>query len=292
MAIGARLPWYIKIPVKVILARIPLSHGMRIRFGVFRLGSMQDYSYALQVFTSHLAWAGLLDKEKNVGKVAMEFGPGESLFSALLAKSHAFKGSLLLDTGNFALSNMQAYQSFARWLAREDLPCPDLGDCESVDTMLSILDSQFLTNGLNSLRNLPAESVDFVFSQAVLEHIRKNEFEETLKELWRILKPGGVSTHWVDFADHLGQSLNNLRFSDRLWEADWFAPASGFYTNRLRLSEMVKLIETQGFVVEVPHKVKWDRVPLPNQKLHPQFRMLGDEDLMVLAAVLRLYKKA
>jgi predicted SAM-dependent methyltransferase len=158
--------------------------------------------------------------------------------------------------------------------------------------MLQALDSQFLTHGSSSLTSLPPESVDFIFSQAVLEHIRKHEFTETFKELWRVLRPGGVSTHVVDFKDHLEQSLNNLRFSDRAWEADWFAPSSGFYTNRIRLGGMVKLIEAQGFKVDVVEKSEWDALPLPRNKLDPQFRALRDDELKVKGATLRLSKQA
>jgi SAM-dependent methyltransferase len=292
MTVGSRLSWYIKIPLKVILARIPISHKTRNKFGIFKHGYMQDYTYALKVFSGHLTTAGLLDKEKNSNKKAMEIGPGESLFTALLAKSFGFEGSLLLDVGDFALPGMETYKGFARWLSMEGLPCPSLDECDSPDTMLRILDSQYITHGLSSLKVLPSESVDFVFSQAVLEHIRKHEFTDTFKELWRVLKPGGVSTHVVDFKDHLEQSLNNLRFSDRTWEADWFAPSSGFYTNRIRLGGVVKLIEEQGFKVDVVEKSGWEAVPLPRNKLDLQFRALGDDELKVKGATLRLSKPA
>lgn len=252
---------------------------------------MQDYTYALKVFSGHLTTAGLLDKEKNSTKIAMEIGPGESLFTALLAKSFSFERSLLLDVGDFALPGMETYKGFARWLSAEGLQCPSLDECDSPVTMLRILDSQYLTRGLSSLKGLPDDSVDFIFSQAVFEHIRKHEFSETFKELRRVLKPGGVSTHVVDFKDHLEQSLNNLRFSDRTWEADWFAPSSGFYTNRIRLGDMIKLIEEQGFKVDVVEKSEWKVLPLPKNKIDKQFRALGDDELKVKGATLRLSKQ-
>ncbi len=292
MTAGSRLRWYIKIPIKVIIARIPLSHKTRNKLGIFKHGYMQDYSYALKVFTGHLTHAGLLEKEKNSNKTVLELGPGESLFTALLAKSHGFERSLLVDVGDFALPDIETYKSLAHWLAKEGLPCPILDHCDSVMSMLRILNSQYITFGLSSLKELPDNSVDLVFSQAVLEHVRKHQFAETFKELWRIMKPGGVSTHVVDFKDHLEKSLNNLRFSDRNWEADWFAPSSGFYTNRIRLSEMMKLIEEQGFKVEVVEKTEWEVVPLPKHKLASQFRALTDEELKVSGATLRVFKQA
>lgn len=93
-------------------------------------------------------------------------------------------------------------------------------------------------------------SIDFIWSQAVLEHIRKSEFLDTMLELHRILRPNGVCSHVVDLKDHLGGALNNLRFSEKLWESNFMA-SSGFYTNRIRYSEMLDIFHQAGFSVEV-----------------------------------------
>jgi SAM-dependent methyltransferase len=289
MTTRTTLPWYIKILLKIILARIPLSHATWYKLGIFKHGKMQDFSYARGVFTYHLARADLLEKEKNIDKVVMELGPGESLFFALLAKSYCFKRSLLLDVDDFTLPDVDGYQRFSRWLANEGLPCPSINDCSSIDSMLAVCDSQFLIDGLNSLRKLPDDSVDFIFSHTVLQHIRKNEFIETSKELWRVLKPGGLSTHVVDFHDTIEESINNLRFSDRLWETEWMA-SSGFYTNRLRLAEMIRIFEDQAFKVDVLEKQEWPAIPIPKKRLNTRFMSMTDAELKISGATLRLYK--
>lgn len=291
MTTGTKLRWYVKIPLKIIIARIPLSHAVWNKLGIFKHGEMQEFSYARGVFSGHLKRAGLMEKEKNTDKVVMEVGPGESLFSALLAKSYCFKRSLLLDVGNFALPTLDAYKKLSGWLANEGLPCPSINNCGSIDSMLTALDSQYLTDGLNSLRNLPGECVDFIFSHAVLEHIRKSEFIETSKEFWRILKSGGVSSHVIDFTDHLEQSINNLRFSDRFWEAEWVA-SSGFYTNRLRLGEMTRIFEDRGFKVDVLEKTEWRVVPISKKRLSVHFMSMTDAELKTSEAILRLHKPA
>ena len=288
---GTKLRWYIKMPLKAILTRIPLSHKIKSKLGVFNKGKMEDFSYAKGVFTKHISRAGLLEKEKNIDKVVLELGPGESLFSALLAKSYFFKSSLLIDAGNYVLPGLDVYQNFAQWLSNEGLPCPPITDCISVDSMLSVLDSKFLTAGLNSLRSLPDATVDLIFSQAVLEHIRKNEFAKIAKEFWRVLKPGGVSTHVIDFKDHLEESLNHLRFSDQIWEAEWMA-SSGFYTNRIRLSEMIHIFEDQGFKVEILEKKEWEIIPIPKEHLNSRFKNMADAELKISGATLRFFKPA
>ena len=283
--------WYVKIPVKLILARLPISHRLWNWLGLFKHGKMQDFLYAQRVFTSHLTMAGLLDKEGNKDKVVMELGPGESLFTAILAKAYSFKKVLLVDVDVFVLPDLDTYKKFSLWIddANENLRGLSIQNCENLESMLTTLDSQYLTNGLNSLKKIPDDYVDIIFSQAVLEHIYKHEFIETVKELWRVLKPGGVSTHDVDFRDHLESSLNNLRFSDQIWETSWIR-SSGFYTNRILLGEMVRIFDEQGFDVEILNKMEWVKIPIPKKKLHPQFRVLCDDDLKISVATLRLRK--
>jgi predicted SAM-dependent methyltransferase len=290
MTVGAKLPWYVKLSLKLMLARVPLPHKMWHRLGIFKHGKMQDFAYAQSVFTTHLMHAGLLEKEKNADKVMLELGPGESLFSAVLARAYGFQSALLVDVGTFALPELGVYQAFARWLANQGLIDPRIDACPTMTAMLTALNAQYLTNGLEALKRLPDNSVDFIFSQAVLEHIRKNEFVETIKELARILKPGGISTHNVDFKDHLEASLNNLRFSEQLWEAEWMA-SSGFYTNRIRFGTMLQIFEKQDLETTVVEKKEWQTIPLNKKRLHPQFRSIPDADLRVSEATIMLRKK-
>jgi len=81
------------------------------------------------------------------------------------------------------------------------------------------------------LAQIPTEGIDFCFSNAVLEHVDKSDFSRMVKELFRVLKPGGASSHRVDLKDYLGGGLNHLRFSENRWEGKLFK-SSGFYTMR------------------------------------------------------------
>ena len=61
-----------------------------------------------------------------------------------------------------------------------------------------------------------------------------------LLELRRIQRSEGVGSHCVSISDILGGKLNDLRFSRRIWESSLMAN-SGFYTNRLRYRELLRL---------------------------------------------------
>jgi predicted SAM-dependent methyltransferase len=139
---------------------------------------------------------------------------------------------------------------------------------------------EYRSDGLAGLRSLPTASMDLIFSQAVLEHVRAGEFDETMRECRRILKPGGAFTNQVDLRDHLGGELNNLRFDRARWESNLFV-RSGFYTNRIRYSDMLGRFRAAGFAVEKVQTVGWERLPTPRQALAPEFRALSDEELCI-----------
>ena len=63
---------------------------------------------------------------------------------------------------------------------------------------------------------VPDSSVDFLCSQAELEHIRAAQFTATMKELERIMRINGVASLRVHLKDHPGGSLNNMRIATDL----------------------------------------------------------------------------
>ena len=95
-----------------------------------------------------------------------------------------------------------------------------------------------------------SETIDFLFSQATLEHVR--DPLKCIKETSRVLKPGGLTAHCIDLRDHrdFEEPLKFLRESDESWaramEEHCRYDASG-YMNRWRASEYVKAFEQQGF---------------------------------------------
>ena len=101
-----------------------------------------------------------------------------------------------------------------------------------------------------------------------------------MRELRRVLKPSGIASHRVDLQDHLNGALNNLRFSEGLWESGFFA-GSGFYTNRIQYSEMLGLLEQAGFAVESLGCRRWERLPTPRARMDSRFRDLPEEELRV-----------
>lgn len=279
MNIKEALPWQTKIAAKILLARLPLGYRLWQKMNLFKHGQMERPQYALDVFTAHFGRVEF--SRKTAGFSGLEIGPGDTLFSAVIAKTFGASRLYLVDTGPFARRDVKPYLEMAAELKRIGRrPPPALENCEGIDQVLSVCSAVYLTNGVNSFRAIPDASVDFIWSQAVLEHVRQRDFPMLVREMRRVLRPGGVCSHRVDLKDHLGGRLDNLRFSERLWESEFMA-GSGFYTNRIRYSEMLQEFEAGGFSVRVVRKEQFSDLPTPRKRMAERFRTISDEDLMV-----------
>ena len=277
MSLKRILPWWSKMAGKIVLSRLPAGYRVWERVGLFVHGAMDRPDYAWRVVTGHLAQAGWPDL---AGRVVVELGPGDSLATALIGRTLGAREIWLVDAGPFARMDLAPYVRLAAFLRGHGLHPPDVASLGSVDRMLDACGARYETTGLAAMRKIPSQHVDLVFSQAVLEHIRLQEFDPLLVEMRRVLKTDGIASHQVDLKDHLASSLNHLRFSEAVWESP-FMTRSGFYTNRLRLKAIVERFQSAGFVTEVSGVRRWPAVPLSRRALADPFRGLPDDELTV-----------
>jgi SAM-dependent methyltransferase len=273
---GRRLPWWLKMAAKGALTRLPVPYHVWRRFNVFRHGTMDEGGYADRVVGTHLARAGKLEP----GFTALEVGPGDSLLAAVCACARGAGRTYLIDVEPLALRDVEPYRALARRLADRRLPAPDLEGVGSLEEVLDRCGAVYLTAGVESLSQLPAGSVDISWSQAVLEHFRRSDVEPFVRELHRVHRPGTVSSHTIDLRDHLGNALNNLRFSEQRWEGALLAN-SGFYTNRLRCREFLGLFERAGFETAVVALERWPVVPTPRSRMVEPYSSLPDDELTI-----------
>ena len=277
MTLKKAIPWWTKMGGKIVLSRLRAEYRVWERLGLFVHGAMDDPSYAWRVVTEHVARAGWTDLQD---RVVVELGPGDSLATAVIARTLGARATWLIDAGKFARMDLEPYARLAHFLRGKNLAPPAVETFHSIDEMLAACGARYETNGLAGLSAIPDGHVDLVFSQAVLEHVRLREFATLTREMRRVLKAGGVASHQIDLKDHLAASLNHLRFSERTWESEFMA-RSGFYTNRLRRTDIVRLFEAAGFATHVDGVKRWPAPPLPRTSLAPAFRELPDDELTV-----------
>jgi len=271
-------PWWAKIAAKLVIGRLPIPYRLSAKLGVGRHGRMDQQDYARGVFDRHFSRTSFGNKHE--GFTCLELGPGDSLYSALFAHVAGAARTYLVDAGNYANLNLESYKSVARSTVKDANTLSKLLACTTHNDINAVLGGEYLTEGLVSLETIPDQSVDFIWSHAVLEHVRIKEFAKTITECRRILKATGSCSHRIDLKDHLGGGLNNLRIGSSLWERDTFAE-SGFYTNRLRHSEITSICKQAGFDVEVLKLDSWDTPPLVREKMAAEFRQLSEEDLRI-----------
>ena len=274
----AWMPWYGKMAAKVVLSRLPVDYTFWRKRNLFAHGAMHKPEYACAVFRKHYDRAAFSRKHQQF--VALEIGPGDSLLAAVIAAAYGATRCYLIDTAPFATQERGPYVAAAAHLNKLGLAAPDLKGASDLQAILRACNAVYGTRGLDSLRAIPTESVDFVWSHAVLEHIRRSEFADFMQELRRVLRSDGICSHRVDLKDHLGGKLNNLRIASRYWEAEWMA-RSGFYTNRIRYEEMLEVFRRARFYVDVVEVERWDTLPTPQDQMAAEFSRLDIEDLRV-----------
>jgi SAM-dependent methyltransferase len=105
-----------------------------------------------------------------------------------------------------------------------------------------------------SKTGLPADSLDVVFSNSVLEHVPGPVIEACLAEAKRILRTDGIVFHSVNCGDHYAYTdrtidqLHYLQFSEGAW-AKW--NNEFLYQNRLRAIDFVEMAKRAGFAIEI-----------------------------------------
>jgi SAM-dependent methyltransferase len=272
------VPWQVKIAAKLVLARLPLPYSFWEKFGIFKQGKMESPDYALGIFRRHFDAANFARKRGDF--VALEFGPGDSLCSALIIRAFGGSKTYLVDAESCATTDVTVYQRMEKHLRSLGLHPPSLDHCKDIHDVTAAISAEYLTEGLASLKKIPSNSVDFAWSHAVLPYVRRKEFLETLKEMRRIQRPDGVASHTIPIKDVIGGNLNDLRFSEPVWESH-FMSNSRFYTNRLRYAELLHMFHEAGFEPEVLRERRWDKLPTPRHKMSKEFAALPDEDLLV-----------
>lgn len=285
---GVPIAWWAKVAAKVVLSRIMPSYQVRQKLGLFRHGAM-DRDPLRQIRQVEQVVGYYREFGRGSPRTILELGPGDSVGMAPVARAMGFDTSYLIDVGDFASQDMDVYTRLLDCLRDSGYSPPQGIDTSSRDAMLESVGSSYKTIGTRALEQIPDTTIDVLFSTAVLEHVARSEFRHLIDETFRIMRPGGIAHHQIDLMDHLGGALNNLRFSERAWEGSLMSN-SGFYTNRLRFSEILSIVKKAGFNFAVTQITSWPHLPTPKRSLAPPFNALSDDELKTATFGLLLQK--
>jgi SAM-dependent methyltransferase len=143
---------------------------------------------------------------------------------------------------------------------------------------------------------LPAGSMDVVFSNLVLQHVRAELLPGLMSEAQRVLRPHGYMLHSIDLSDMYAHSdatippVHFLRYSE---EAYAKYNTCFCHQNRWRASSYEKLFRDNGFeIVEWQARVCAEsQAAVQNLALHDDYRSLTPEDICTTSVWVLARKK-
>jgi hypothetical protein len=138
-------------------------------------------------------------------------------------------------------------------------------------------------------RAIERDSIDLVFSQAVLEHVDDLPSTYRAMQLW--LKPNGLASHQIDFRCHNTAHAWNghWRYSDRVWRL--IRGKRSYLLNREPFSRHVRFLEDNGFAIIGSH-AETRASEIDRADLAPRFRALTDADLTTCSGLLQAVKRS
>jgi hypothetical protein len=154
----------------------------------------------------------------------------------------------------------------------------------SPDRLLDRLGISVLVGDAQKLP-LPSESIDYVFSNGVLEYIPPSILRGILKECSRLSAAGAVMTHRLNLIDQYSYFDNSitpynfLKYTSAQWK---ILNSPLIWQNRLRISDFKKMIAESGFTIISQDNETGSLDDLAEVKLAPEFRHYTQEELLVL----------
>ena len=235
-----------------------------------------------------------------------ELGPGSSHgtgFAALIAGAEKYYALDLIDFSNPAVNVAIFDDLVAMFRQRAPIPSsgvhslrfPDL-DCYDFPDFLAIETNAAFDSRIAAIREdivqrtgrfvltaapwtegsvLRQNSVDWIFSQSVLEHI--DDLSDVYRALSQWLKPSGHMSHLIDFGSHgLTYEWNgHWALSDAMWRA--LRGRRPYLINRQPLAEHARHAVNNGFSTVLQRRSKRFDGLIPEQ-FAPAFRSVSDED--------------
>ncbi len=307
--------WKTSHIIKGMLTRVPLINSWRLRRATTQGSDSPRYCYSVwfrHLVTLHRYGFNI------VGARIGELGPGDSIgigLTALLSGAEQYVGldvvpfSAKADLDAIFQSLVQLYSKQASIPDNDEFPRlrPQLDSYSfpedlvaksdvsqkvsdiNLDIKRSITTGRFISYQAPWMSRdvITTNSLDLVFSQAVLEHV--DDLDETYEVMYAWLKPGGYASHVIDFgAHHLAPYWNgHWAYSELEWKL--VRGRREYLLNREPLSAHLTCIDKIGFEV-LSLDIKRGTGGLPKTMLSCKHQQLDERDLATRGAMLILRK--
>ncbi len=197
------------------------------------------------------------------GSSVLELGTGWLHWESITVRLfHDVEATLFDIWDNRQLASLKRYcDDLAAHIDEEDAWAPDrqeharrllaeIAGAPSFDALYRRLGFHYVVDPGGTLSRLPDASFDLVISGSVLQHVRLGILPAYVRDIGRLLRPGGCSIHMIDMGDQLSYydptvSIKTyLRYSDRVWRA-WFENNIQYF-NRVQRPGWLALFDEAG----------------------------------------------
>lgn len=279
--------WRLKCLAFHVLNRIPFGHSIH--------GALQRHvtrRYFQPISAASLATPGYhIEQFKKLpkGSVALEFGAGRNLLIPLLLSDAGAGMVYAYDLNRLAtIEQINGIIVGLRGLLPGDWP-----EIRSFDELREIYRVHYCAPADARATGLPDQSIDFIFSTAVLEHIPEPDIRAILRESIRIGAPKAKFSFIIDYHDHYGSAdrdislWNFYQFPERAWAK--FNP-SNHYQNRLRHIDYERIFADVGLEIVSTERVipDWSEPSLDTVQVCDEFSRYSREDLLTASGRFRL----
>ena len=133
---------------------------------------------------------------------------------------------------------------------------------------------------LDLTREAVGESIDFIYSFSVLEHIHREDIGDILANLLESLNPKGVMIHNIHLEDHRSIVENPFAFLDT--EGSLYTKKSQAQRgNRIRYSEWIQIFETlEQTTTTTLYRYSRDDRPIP-KSIDEEISYVDEDDIRV-----------
>lgn len=221
------------------------------------------------------------------GKDICELGPGDYLTSGLAILAAGASSYTVIDRfpgDYYGAIAKRWYQGIEESWPRFYPDIPWQSDLRAADFPEKYLDRLFMNREPIETAKTDRQ-YDVVCSFQVGEHVSNIDSFADLNK--RLLKPGGVALHRVDFGPHdcwvtYDDPLTFLQFPDKLWN---MTGSNRGTPNRFRHQEFMKAFERAGLNVEIVKLDYFDEKSIDFEKLGKRFQQMPRESLLVGTAI-------
>jgi len=153
----------------------------------------------------------------------------------------------------------------------------------NLETINKSIGLKLLLQDARSLK-LKDQSIDFICSNNTFEHIYPNVLNGILLEFKRVIKPGGVMSHFIDMSDHFAHFdksitiYNFLKYSEKKWKLidNDIQPQ-----NRLRFKDYLTMYEKIALPITETEIRKGNLEDLRKQKIHQEYSNYSEAELAI-----------